>query len=507
MKKLFGLLFVFITMNAFSQLQDRIWIFGRATSGSTNATLYFGNLSNPVVTLPTATQPNSITTSNGFEVWSIVTNPVTGNLIFYTDGITVFNNLHQIIDLDTSTTAIEPLGADPSSSQPVAVAVEPKLPHENYILFLNGTGGYNGYSNVGLITYRIYNIINQSFSNILNLPGPYSTSTVTEGMKIVPSETDPSVMWLVTSLYPQGGITNRYVVYKIQQNIISYHNYFDFGPAKQSTTTNYASSPILNITYSNAIDTLGVSTVGFALQNTSRIFICKFNNTTGDFVTNTYKEYNPGFPIVPSVYDLEFSPNGRFLYYSVYFNGGSINTLYQLDLNDSVLTPTTIKNFSYKHGGGLQLGPDGLIYHIHDAGVVDNTVRLGRILLPDTKFITGTTPISSFYQENFMVYNNVLSFGLPEFLINPYNITNFSDNMNIKKDENVVIFPNPCSGQIAFITDQSFDVKLYDMQGRIVKQFKIYGKTSKNISDIPNGIYTVLLKNKQQSIVKKLVIQ
>ena len=67
MKKIFLILTIFLlSNNIYSQLQDRIWIFGRPFSGSSNATLYFGNLSNPVVNLPSG-QPDNITTTNGNE--------------------------------------------------------------------------------------------------------------------------------------------------------------------------------------------------------------------------------------------------------------------------------------------------------------------------------------------------------------------------------------------------------------------------------------------------------
>lgn len=416
MKKLFVFLLIcMFSQNLFSQLQDRIWIFGRPLSGSSNATLYFENLSNPVVNLPGG-QPNNITTSNGIEQWAVVTNPITGNLVFYTDGKNVFDNQNNLVSSLN-------LGANVSSSQPVAIAPVPrsdnKITYSEYYIFSNSTGANATTCDIGTITYRVYDIAAQTFGASQNLPGTYGTMDVTEGMKIIPCDNNSEVLWLIVSLFPYPGYENKYVVYKIDKTVVSYQGSYDIGPQKMPLSGNNC-SPIIDITYTKANTNFGITNVGISLQYSSSVFTCQFDNINGQFLTNTVKECNTGYTTsVPSVYNLEFSPNGNFLYYSVYFAAGNTNQLFQIDLDDAVLTPTLINTYNFKYAGGLKLGPDSLIYYIYDTGYNSNALKLGRILQPNVKYIPGTTPYNQFFEENFKTYSNTYGFGLCEFLVMP----------------------------------------------------------------------------------------
>ncbi|MFA5781856.1 MAG: hypothetical protein WC868_06265, partial [Bacteroidales bacterium] len=248
MKKLFLFLsIVLLGNNLYSQLQDRIWIFGRPFSGSSNATLYFGNLSNPVVNFPGG-QPNNITINNGNEQWAVVTNPLTGDLIFYTDGKNVFDSLNNLVsNLD--------LGANVSCSQPVAISPVPrsdtKSSYKQYYIFSNSTGANATSCDIGIITYRTYDVILQTFGPSHNLPGIYGTTTVTEGMKIIPCDNDPDILWLIVSLFPDPGYETKYVIYKIDKTVITYQGNYDMGPQKMPIPGS-SCSPIVEITYTKA---------------------------------------------------------------------------------------------------------------------------------------------------------------------------------------------------------------------------------------------------------------
>jgi hypothetical protein len=162
MKKIYVFLsIVLLGNNLYSQLQDRIWIFGRSVTGSTNGTLYFGNPLNPVVNLPNG-QPNNITANNGWEQWAIVTNPTTGHLIFYTDGQNVFDSLNNLVSSFN-------LGGNFSCSQPTAIAPVPKL--KGYYIFPNPTGSCPNYVGIDPVTYRTYNVTSGTFVPSTNLPG------------------------------------------------------------------------------------------------------------------------------------------------------------------------------------------------------------------------------------------------------------------------------------------------------------------------------------------------
>jgi len=513
MKKLFIILaFVLQYISLYSQLQDRIWIFGRPYSGSTNATLYFGDLSNPVVNLPSG-QPDHITASDGKEQWAVVTNPITGELIFYTDGKNVFDHQHVLVN------ALD-LGASVSGAQPVAIAPVPKGDEDpnfsTYYIFSNETGAFPTTFNVGTIKYRYYDVMTGAFGTSQDLPGTYGTANVTEGMKIIPCDTSLSILWLVASLYPSSGNETKYVVYKINRNVVTYQGVYDMGPEKQSVPS--GASTIVEITYTKANTSCGITNVGFAVQYTSAVFTCQFDNLSGRFLTGTARTLYTGITTaVPSVYNVEFSPNGRFLYYTIYAStGSSDNTLYQVDLNDAILTPTPVHTFSATYAGGLKLGPDSLIYHISDDGTNSNTLSVGRILQPDVKFIPGTTVFNQFYQEDFATYNDVIGVGFSETLIMPTSLPcgslAISEDSGRSEQINLSVYPNPASDmvnlKISNKTNSCLTLKIYDIFGKLIRSELISrDKEQINTTSLNNGVYVLVVSTKDSFNVQKLIIQ
>lgn len=504
--------FVLIILHINAQHEDKTWIFGRPFSGSTNATLYFGNVSNPVVSLPGG-QPNSITANNGKEQWAVVTNPFTGDIIFYTDGKNVFDQQHNLVgNVD--------LGANVSSSQPVAISPVPrselKSSYNQYYIFSNETGASITAYDIGKVTYRMYNITTQTFGPANTLPGPYGNADVTEGMKIIPNDTNPDILWLVVSLFPHQGLGNKYVVYKIDKSIVTYHADFDLGPQKMAVQS--GASPIVYINYSNANTPVGISTVGFALQYEPSIFVCQFDNLNGNFLANTLKACNTGYTgTIPSVYNLEFSPGGNFLYYSVYRTSSNTNALFQVDLQDSVLTKTQIATFNHPYAGGLKAGPDSLIYHIYDDGYQSNILRLGRILQPEQKFIPGVTQLNQFYEQSFLSYNNVFGIGLCEFLVLPAQspVPPIGlDEKSAKREFAVRITPNPATDYIDIRvedpTDGPVNIGIYNLQGSLILSETVIGEEVKRIftcNRISAGIYLIKVSNRGLVYSSKLIIR
>lgn len=348
------------------------------------------------------------------------------------------------------------------------------------------------------------------------LPGPYGNADVSEGMKIIPNDTNPDIMWLVVSLFPHQGLGNKYVVYKIDKSIVTYHADFDLGPQKMAVQS--GASPIVYINYTNANTPVGLSTVGFALQYSPSLFICQFDNLNGNFLTNTVKSCNTGYTgTIPSIYNLEFSPGGNFLYYSVYRTTNTTNALFQVDLQDSVLTRTQVSTFSHPYAGGLKAGPDSLIYHIYDDGYDSNILRLGRILQPEQKFIPGVTQLNQFYEQSFQSYNNVFGIGLCEFLVLPAQSPSppigFRDNIADRQFV-VNIAPNPASDYIDIgiqnTTGTPVNFEIYNMQGSLLLAEKLSAEGVTRIYTgirISAGIYLIKVSNGTAVYSSKLIIR
>lgn len=70
--------------------------------------------------------------------------------------------------------------------------------------------------------------------------------------------------------------------------------------------------------------------------------------------------------------------------------------------------------------------------------------------------------------------------------------TDFSSITELKKDNNIKVFPNPSSGSIQLNTKNynAFNVAVYDVLGNKVKVFdQVYNNTSLDVMELPKGVY------------------
>ena len=76
------------------------------------------------------------------------------------------------------------------------------------------------------------------------------------------------------------------------------------------------------------------------------------------------------------------------------------------------------------------------------------------------------------------------------------------------ENENLVIFPNPTTGQLTIVGAKYFSpsqtVQIYDMNGRFVEAF---AGNSIDISHLTNGIYYICVPTTQGTIAKKIIKQ
>lgn len=453
-----------------------------------NSSLLLYNSANPPAM---TTPPNKISDTNGFESWSIVTNPTNGNLLFYTDGKDVFNASH------TKITSVGDLGASPSSTQPVAVCVVPVCPFNQYYIFSNPTGQPGGLATAtnGPITYRIYTV-GGGFSASQNLPGQFSNVAVGEGMIIIPSKTDPYVFWLITRDITPTATSSKYIVYKIDGNGINYKGTYNFGPPIIGPTD----SPISSMAFRDDGSANNV-VVGFTMSRkvnltnpsssiNNMIFTNNFNTTTGDFIGPIVNiaSFTEGI-----LYDLEFSPNGQFVYFATYYP----SVLYQADMNGNVVNMSN-NSFSNTRAGGLKLAPDGYIYHIADAGDADfnpQTVSIGRIVKPNLQATTSN--FSTMYEANVVSRDNVYAYNFCEFV----NIPTWTASVTIQGDN--LICPGDKKELSCNVVSLGVVVEGYDwyLNGALLST-----TTTPTISATSAGNYFVIVKLKGGCTIKSNVI-
>ncbi|MBW8333762.1 MAG: T9SS type A sorting domain-containing protein [Prolixibacteraceae bacterium] len=88
--------------------------------------------------------------------------------------------------------------------------------------------------------------------------------------------------------------------------------------------------------------------------------------------------------------------------------------------------------------------------------------------------------------------------------LNTGNIKSLYDNEGI-----FTVYPNPSSGQVNISWDKKFNsLKVYNLQGQslLVKQYPAEIEKTDEVFDFGQGIYFIMLQNKNSSAVKKIVI-
>jgi gliding motility-associated-like protein len=256
-----------------------------------------------------------------------------GNLLFYSDGITVWNKNHSIMQNGTG------LKGDPSSTSSCVVVPFPKHPNMYYLFCVQANTGNNHY-----LTYNLIDLgSNGGLGKVIsknNLLNDFSDEKIA-----VTKNCSSKGFWLVM----HRALSNIYHSFSIDSNgintnpISSYHNYsysknIEIGYLKFSSDGNYLAN---------------------AQCHGRTIELYKFDKQTGRISYIAHEKLPTGDD--QTFYGLSFSPNNNFLYTSLVDRGA----VFQFNLNQS---PTQI----FKNGilvmksnariGALQLGKDNKLY-------------------------------------------------------------------------------------------------------------------------------------------------
>ncbi len=308
---------------------------------------------------------------------AVATDPVNANLLFYTDGSSIFDATHQLMPNGNG------LGANTLANQPVAIAKAPGNGNQYYV-FANTANFTTG----GNISFRMVDM-NQFGNAIFPSPalGAATSATNTalgaltgrsEAMITVP-HANREDFWLIT--HANG--TPDYTVTPFTAT----------GPGISVNFTGVGLIEIAaNFAYHESSGRIAVSP-----QEAKRdIEIIDFDNATGA-ITFNQRVLNSGVQstINQAIYDTEWSNNGLYLYFSRHGEAGIQADVLQYDILNpltsfaSVLPqPNTIsKSF------GLQMAPDSAIYHLYQTS--GGIFQLGKITDSDTVAAALTyTPIA-----------------------------------------------------------------------------------------------------------------
>lgn len=370
-KWLILIIFLSLMLDCFSQKEANIWYFGD------HAGLDFSSGSPVALTNSAMWQSEGVATISDSQ----------GNLLFYTNGIVVYNKNHEIMDNGTGL-----LGGS-SSTQSCIIVPQPMSNNLFYIFTVPQEIGTDG------LRYSMVDI---------NLNGGLGAITTKNIFLIQPMEEKVTAVlhsnkvdiWVITHTW----------------NSSSFYCYL-------VTATGINPTPVISDvgTYHSGSDTHGylrASPCGNKLAITIRpinsLELFDFDNSNGS-ISNPLT-----FPSVfQHPYGIEFSPDESRLYLSDY---GSSSKVYQYNLNagtpaEIFASITLIGTVPTTHNGALQIGPDDKIYSSYNNDISGHEY-LGVIHSPNE---LGTA--CNFEVDGLYLNGGEAIFGLPNFIQSYFCIT------------------------------------------------------------------------------------
>ncbi|MFD2824224.1 T9SS type B sorting domain-containing protein [Lacinutrix iliipiscaria] len=281
-----------------------------------------------------------------------------GNLLFYTNGVNVYNWQHSIMDNGTG------LKGNQSSTQSAIIIPKPGSSNIYYIFTVDTE--YSGNPDEGFHFSEVDMNLNFGLGAVTrkNQQLLFNTS---EKLSAVLKDCESESIWVVTfaddnaQLPAAGENNNTFYAYEV-------------------TDTGVNPTPVIS-TFPFTIDErrgyLKFSPDGtkIAVANIARgLYLFDFDTDTGT-VSNGYQipiDFNFGSSQPQSPYGLEFSPNNQFLYVSTFFEtpqedftnpNAQFGALLQYNLTAADISSTEVVLDSRQvYRTALQLGPNGKIY-------------------------------------------------------------------------------------------------------------------------------------------------
>lgn len=292
----------------------------------------------------------------------VATDQTNANLLFYTDGVRVFDIGNAPMPNGSG------LSGNPAGNQPVAICPVPGQPTQ-YYLFTNSslftTGG-----NVVVTTVDMNSFGNAAFPSpasgdviAKNSPMGLSGNDRSEAMITIP-HANGTDYWLITH---QNG-TDTYTVTQVQAGGVF-------------TNTSISNVTGISITAANFAYHAATKRLAVTPQDINRnVAILDFDDATGTLTLNQFVA-NSASTIAQDIYDTEWSLSGRFLYIS------RNNDLLQYDLNNPLTSLATVLPAPVLRSYGVQMAPDSAIYHLYESAA--GVFNLGK--LQDTDSLAALT--------------------------------------------------------------------------------------------------------------------
>ncbi|CCH03228.1 PKD domain containing protein [Fibrella aestuarina BUZ 2] len=454
-----------------------------------------------------------------------------GNVLFYTDGITIFDKDGKPMQLfdpisGTLTTAAS-LSGNQRSTQSAIIVPKPVCRGCDYEYYVYTTAEINGTRQV---TYSIVDMRRNSGAGAItqqNLPVVSNTTSAssTERSASVRRDRD-TTYWVMTHDYGTNCFRVDHLTAQLKTEQKQYclgtahdspargEGQMKFGPAPQPASTTATSGTGTSGTVVSGTATQGnsntaVRPVAVVIpgdpnstdpdRQKSYVEIFNFNTETGE-LKGPDKRIDMG-PAPPTSYGVEFSPDGSKVYVTQIGSVSSVSgvqtqtgpsRIIQYDITDAdpASTSAVVAESTQQQFGSLQIGPDGKIYvavqGASSLGVIDNADGSGG---------TTTNPFAkppTFTLTGQDLGGKVSQLGLPN------QVANFSQpSSNPGVSASNVCQGNPVELQITPYCPklkETYNLRVRNSAGAIVAQTLSFTTTSQSYSISTPGTYSATLE-------------
>lgn len=437
---------------------------------------FFGVLAHVkfIAGIPNVMSPGSMNTNEGCSSAS----DSLGGLLFYTDGVTVWNKYDQVMPNGTG------LLGDNTATQSGLVVPYPGNSSLYFIFTVDDTGGPDGFR------YSIVDVTLQSGAGDVTTKNVLLLNNVTEKLTAVQQLQGTGNYWV--AVHEWG--TDAFYVYSITSTGVQ------TVPVVSNTGMVHNNSQIQNSYGQMKFNACG-NKLALACGYLDTVEVFDFDPATG-IVSNPLT-----LPMNAHVYGIEFSDNSDYLYVSTYDPAA---TLVQFDLNAG--SPTAVMGSKTVLSTtpdiyGLQIAPDGKIYVCKSfnqflgvinyptlGGIACNYIDNGLDLDPFFNGVTSSLSLPGFVQSIFRGEVNC-------------SVTGVTSEQN--SFTHYWIFPNPSSGSFTLkLLKKAIPIKLevVDVTGKVVESIQLTEANSFTFGqNLPKGVYFINIKDDSSFEVRKLI--
>ncbi|NJN26485.1 MAG: PKD domain-containing protein [Cyclobacteriaceae bacterium] len=326
---------------------------------------FFGNSQYGILFNKSDNEPNQTSLQAlpyGNAASAVASDPVSGDLLFYTDGQQVFDASHATMSPGIT------LNGNASANQGVAISPVPGNPDQYYIFTNTASSPIAGSLEMAIVDMTaIGNAIPPAAPlGVISAPVPILPGlTVNPGMMVFTYGNNPKTYAMLV----QDAATGEFKLYQIGAG----------GPVLVKTIASPGNLEAANFSFHQPSGQIAVS----PHNQGANIQILQFDPTVDTLafvreIPNSANNDTAGH----AIYDVEFSPDGNILFVSRYGDMVQAGELYRYDLNNPTASLDKVNPGNLYRSFGLQTGPDGRLYHLYQQ-TNGGSIQVGRIVNPN----------------------------------------------------------------------------------------------------------------------------